>query len=106
MSRHNKKDLLNEVDNCGIPIARDILQIIREEIDKIEWAKTYEMVDYAAVMAIWKAVLGSSFRPLFFSIIHRLLTEIDPKKLEQYLKDPNSWNINIYATRLKRRRHE
>ena len=97
MSRHSKDDLLKEVEECGIPVAGEILRIIREEIDKVEWDRTFELLDYAAVMLIWKAVMGSSFRPLFFRILHHLMTSINPEDLVPYLKDPRDWGINHYA---------
>lgn len=102
MSRHNKEELIREVETCGIPVVKDILRIVREEVDKVLWERTYDLLDYAAVTAVWKGVFGSSFRPLFFSIMHRLLVEVDPGVLVPYMRDPRVWRINVYAQRKRR----
>jgi len=102
MSRHAKSDLIKEVEECGIPVAGEILKIIREEIDKVQWERTYDLLDYAAVMFIWKCAFGSSFRPVFFSIMQRLVSEVDPKALEQFCKPPELWRINVFAHRKRR----
>ena len=99
MSRHSLDDLVREVEEGGIPVAAGILRIAREEIDKIEWKRTRELLDYLAVMSIWKCVFGSSFRPVFFSIMRRLVCEIDPTELEHFCKDPGLWRINRFARR-------
>jgi len=102
MSRHSKEDLVKEVEEGGIPVAAEILDIIREEIDKILWERTYDLLDYAAVMFIWKVAFGSSFRHVFFSIMHRLVSEVDPKDLEAFCKPSKEWRINRFAHRKHR----
>lgn len=106
MSRHTKDDLIKEVENCGIPVAAEVLKIIREDVQKVEWERTYDLLDYCAVMLVWKAVHGSSFRPLFFDILYDLVTQINPKELGKYLKDPRDWKINQFAVAKGRRRSD
>jgi len=102
MSRHSKDDLIREIEEGGIPVAAEILKIMREEINKIEWERTYDLLDYAAVMFIWKCVFGSSFRPVFFNIMRRLVSEVDPRELEKFCKPPEAWRINVFAHRKHR----
>ena len=106
MSRHNKQDLINEVENCGIPVVGQILRIAREETDKILWERMYDLVDYCVVMLVWKCIMGSGFRPIFAKIMYRLLTEVDPQVLRPHIRDPKVWNVNRRARVLKRCRHK
>ena len=99
MSRHNKQELIDEVEGCGIPVAGEILRIVREEIARVEWGRQFELLDYLVVLGVWKAVLGSGFRPIFFQVLLRLLEDVDPSDLIPYLRDPKDWRVNVYARR-------
>ena len=102
MARHKKAELIKEIEEGGIPVAVEILRIMREEINRIEWERTYELLDYLAVVSVWKCVFSSSFRPVFFSIMRRLVSEVDPAELEKFCKSPELWRINVFAHRKHR----
>lgn len=99
MQRHKRVDLEREVRECGVPVIVRLLDCCLDPVKKIRWRRTQDNLYDLVLLCIWKAILGSSFRWVFYEILYNIVKDISPEELEQYRRDPVDWKINVFARR-------
>lgn len=96
--KYDRAKLRHELLRAGIPFVHKLIGCMESPIEEIRWPRTRDLLLDGATYTLWKAIFGSSFRPVFVEILYQIVLHIKLEDLEPYRKNPKDWKINHYAS--------
>lgn len=96
--------LLQQMQKSKHPVIYPFLEEVLKAIDQIQEPGTRKLCRQIMIWGTWKALYGSSFRPVFVEALYNLSKILPNLPYEQYRKDPGQWKINQYAKMEEKRK--